>query len=513
MNLIQEIISERLLYAFGWTVLHSLWQAMLIAIAVAMIMLGMQKKSAKLRYIIYNVALLLVLLLATMTFTDLYQTGQSTTNDLTQVTATVSADLLGSNSIWERFSQQFRSYFNAHLPLIVSVWLIGLTFFLLRLFGGLAYLQHLRSRHVRQLPKQWQDKLQAMVQQVSYSGKIQLVESAMVRAPMMMGYLKPIILLPLGAVNALKQEEVEAILAHELAHILRSDYLFNILQSVIEVLFYFNPAVWWLSANIRIERENCCDDIAVELCGNSLAYAKALVSLQEMNQASPSFAMSFSGKKHQLLKRVKRILNQPQNKSNIMEKFTATCLLLGAMLLFSLSANSNPQAPFTSPDPAVPVLAMANDPAPPATPVKARKASKKVKEYKKATSPKDTLPKGKIRVEVTENGKTIDAKIKDRKITYLKIDGKEIPAEELDDYEDFVEKLLEDTPVPPVPPAPPAPEALPAPPAPPAPGASPAPVVPEAVPAPPAPPAPSCACSSTQLEIEEIQENNKRKRR
>jgi hypothetical protein len=158
---------------------------------------------------------------------------------------------------------------------------------------------------------------------------------------MVIGHLKPVILFPIGAINRLNPNEVEAILAHELAHVMRNDYALNIIQSVIEALFYFHPAVWWISAQIRAERENCCDDVAIELCGNSMTYAKSLVSVQEMAYYSPQMAMAFAGKsgKNQLLMRVQRVLNQPQNKTNIREKLIATCLLVALMVGLAFGGN------------------------------------------------------------------------------------------------------------------------------------------------------------------------------
>lgn len=483
MDFINNLISEELTFALGWTVIHSLWQAMLVALFTAVIMLGLQNKSAKLRYIIYNVALVLVLVLSISTFVDLYQSLKSVdTEEITRLTAVGFVNIGQEASFFEQFLQQFEQYFNAHLPLIVSVWLIGVTFFLLRLFGGLAYLQHLRHHQLQEISTEWKTRFEAICSKVSYKGKIALVESPLVKAPMMIGHFKPIILFPLGAMNALNPKEVEAILAHELAHILRNDYLFNFLQSLIEVLFYFNPAVWWLSSAIRMERENCCDDMAVELCGNSLDYAKALVRLQELSQASPALAMTFSNNKNQLLKRVKRILNHPTNKSNIMEKFTATCLLIGAILLCSLSAQSNTQ------EPPNPILTdtietkVAVEPTITAAPmllVNLEEEEDVDVEYEIVRVRLDTLPKGKIKIEVDTKGQKVDARIEDQQIKYLKIDGKEIPKEEFKDYEQFVEELIEDVEAPPAPPAPPVPPAAIAPAVP---------VVPGSPPAPPAPP-------------------------
>ena len=177
MHFIQEIISEELVYALGWTVIHSLWQAMLIAIAMAILMLGLQKKSARLRYIIANIALFAVLLLAVFTFLDLYRfTETYTLEEITRFHASFSGPVAENSTFFERFSQQFTHYFNIHLPLIVTVWLMGVAFFLLRLFGGLAYLQHLRNRYTQPIAAYWQLKLEDLAAQIPLHRKVELME-------------------------------------------------------------------------------------------------------------------------------------------------------------------------------------------------------------------------------------------------------------------------------------------------------------------------------------------------
>ena len=243
--------------------------------------------------------------------------------------------VLENATIVQSFFRKSIEYFNEHLPLIVTLWLMGMVFFLLRLLGGLIFIQELKIQQHQPLSSKWQTTFQKIHAKFPMKKTVRFVESGLAKTPMVIGYLKPIILFPLGTVNQLTQQEVEAVLAHELAHIYRNDYLLNIIQSFIEIIFYYHPAVWWISANIRTERENCCDDIAVKICGSSITYVKALVILDEI-QPTPNLAMLFSSdSKNQLLNRVKRILNQPQNKFNIMEKFTATCFLLVALFLFS----------------------------------------------------------------------------------------------------------------------------------------------------------------------------------
>ncbi|MCB0643182.1 MAG: M56 family metallopeptidase, partial [Phaeodactylibacter sp.] len=336
MRLVEQLISEELMSALGWTVLHSFWQAAALALIMAVLQVALREQRAYLRYWLASGTLLGVLVAGILTFFWLYQPGGESNAAVTVLTVGPEGAMTTGGKT--TYLQQFTAYFNQHMPLIVSVWLIGASIFLLRMLGGLVYLGRLRSRHLQPVGQIWEQRKIALAVRLGLKRPVALFESALVKVPMVLGYVKPIILLPAGALIGLSPAQLEAVLAHELAHIQRNDYLLNLIQSIIEILFYFNPAVWMISAYIRTERENCCDDIAVDLCGNSLTYAKALVSLQEMSSAAPSLAMAFSTRKNQLLNRIRRILNQPQNQSNIMEKLIATLLLLSAFIFMAASA-------------------------------------------------------------------------------------------------------------------------------------------------------------------------------
>ena len=139
-----------------------------------------------------------------------------------------------------------------------------------------------------------------------------LLESARVEVPMVVGWLRPAILVPVAALSGLAVPELEAILAHELAHIRRHDYLVNILQCVVETLVFYHPATWWISGVIRREREHCCDDIAVAACRDRLTYARALATMEGLR--APAFSLSPAANGGILLARVRRIL-EPQEES------------------------------------------------------------------------------------------------------------------------------------------------------------------------------------------------------
>src|SRR5580693_5112634 len=133
--------------------------------------------------------------------------------------------------------------------------------------------------------------------------------SALVQAPVVVGWLKPVVLVPVGALAGLPPEQIEALLAHELAHIRRHDYLVNILQSIAEALLFYHPAVWWISNHIRNERELCCDDVAVAISGDAFIYARALVDLEQYRPAHLNPALAANG--GSLRERIGRLLGQP----------------------------------------------------------------------------------------------------------------------------------------------------------------------------------------------------------
>ena len=483
MEVITRLFSDNFIEALGWTVLHSLWQATAIVLIVGIILLCIPKNAARLRYGIASFGMLAVLLMAIGTFFSIYETEVAPTLFSTFEFSNIEQSFfLQEHSTIESFYETCLIYFNNHLPLIVGIWLLGFTFFLLRLMGGLLYIQHLRRSSATIIDAKWVALLEQLTQRLSTHKVVELAESTMIQVPMVIGHLKPIILFPIGMINHLSTEEVEAILAHELAHIYRNDYLINIIQSVIETLFYYHPAIWWLSWIIQTEREHCCDDIAVKVSGNSLQYAKALVRLQELaHTASPILAMSFAGRKNQLLTRIQRLLNHPQKNSNFMEKLIATGLLTLAVCLFSLNADATKpkseatiiEFPITKESPAIP---RAKAPTiTKSTPAKIIPLTK-VTPYLPSIR-RDTVPSSSKRSDhysyYFNDGATYEVKSKNGKVLSMKVNGEEIPEEDYDKYqEQFKSSKSSSFPRPPRPPKPPAaprfaPPASPAPPAPP----------------------------------------------
>ena len=182
----------------------------------------------------------------------------------------------------------------------------------------------------------WQERLAALSAAVRLSAPVVLLESCRVDVPLVVGWFRPVILIPLGLLAGMPPEHVEAILLHELAHIRRRDYLVNLLQAVAENLLFYHPAVWWISGVIRAERENCCDDLVVAVRGNAYDYAVALTSLEE-NRWTGEPALAATG--GNLMKRIHRLLDNPEPRhAAVTPAFSASVILVAAAVAISRMA-------------------------------------------------------------------------------------------------------------------------------------------------------------------------------
>jgi len=306
----------------------------------------MKKSSSSTRYYASVAAMFLVIMVSIVTFTKEYSNYKDENSSehgfqLSQIEQEYAEAVISdSNNYWEStFVGRFRTYFDRNLPLIVVIWNLIVLVLLLKTIGGLAYSQRLKSYKTSVLSEQWASKIAELSKQLGIKRSIQILESAIIKVPVVIGSFKPVILMPIGIVSGLSHEQIEAILAHELAHIKRNDYLVNIFQSIVEVLFFYHPAIWWISKNIRNERENACDDIAILANIDRKALAKALTNLEVLNQEKTLLALAFSGNKTSLLNRVKRILNPQKTKVTMKEGFITICILLASLSIMSFSSN------------------------------------------------------------------------------------------------------------------------------------------------------------------------------
>ena len=195
------------------------------------------------------------------------------------------------------------------LLMVVSVWVAGVGVLLLRLLGGWWRIHRLHRASRVAAPSAWSDAAARIAASLGLSHHVQVVDSLLVETPAVIGWMRPIVLLPVAAFAGLSPSQIEAIIAHELAHIRRHDFLVNLLQTFAETILFYHPAVWWLSARIRAEREHCCDVVALSVCGDPVSYAEALVELESWRTGHSPLAMAATG--GTLMTRVRRLLAMP----------------------------------------------------------------------------------------------------------------------------------------------------------------------------------------------------------
>jgi GWxTD domain-containing protein len=299
MRLLEMFIQTPIAGAVGWTVLHSLWEGAFLSVLLSIILLAV--RSPRFRYAAACIAMLLTLLAFSITLVNLMPHGRGSlwTVKPPGLYPATSATALGSPSDWDRDLA-------ATVPWLAPLWIAGVLVFYLKHVAGLLSVHRLRSRGVCLAPERWQKQIGRLSARLHLSRSILLFESCLADTPMVVGHFHPLILMPIGVLTGLPAAHIEAILLHELAHIRRCDYLLNSLQRLVEGLMFYHPAVWWISRVIRIERENCCDDIAVSINGDVREYAVALTALEHTRWSGCEPAVAVRG--GNLMKRIHRLL-------------------------------------------------------------------------------------------------------------------------------------------------------------------------------------------------------------
>jgi bla regulator protein BlaR1 len=353
-TLTSDILTDQLIKALGNTLIHSLWQGVLLAVAGGFIIIFTKKLSAALRYnllitvmLLFTCGILITFFLQmrpTQTGHLIYKGGNAAVSSpITLQTQPVTATIYVNK---QSITDALINYLNAHCNTIVLIWFLIICAKSIKLAVGIHEVYHLKHTKTYAVSKYWESRLAHLSHQLNIKQAIRLVESGLAKVPMVIGHLKPLILIPVGFINALSADEVEAILVHELAHIGRRDYLVNLLQSFLEIIFFFNPAVLWISQLIKAERENCCDDIALKQAGSKSGYIQALLSCQEYQLAAPGLSMALARDKSKLLNRVKRMVNNHNQSLNIMEKTLLTiCMVTGGLLTVAFSAKDTIRKP------------------------------------------------------------------------------------------------------------------------------------------------------------------------
>jgi bla regulator protein BlaR1 len=371
LSLIDILLSNGTARAVCWTLVHSLWEGLLVALMAGLIILTTRRRSAAMRYNLLAADLLLFMLIAGATF--VYETCQDAQfpapgTAQTTIEMTANGDLMGDHSGGHgvltgthtgpnvatgdnaipptaNLLLQASDYLNTHAILVTLIWLACLSVQMLRLTLGLYQVRRLRRSYT--LPPQpfWNERLSALARRLGIKRTVTLLQSALVKAPSALGFLKPSILVPIGMLANLPPDQVETILLHELAHIRRGDYAANLLLHLTEAIFFFNPGIRWVATLIRQEREACCDDIVLAGVPDRNSYFEALVAFKQWVidgsfADGRSFTLQLGGGKTDLLWRIRRMLERENKKLQIMEK---AILSFGLMALVTISLISMKQ--------------------------------------------------------------------------------------------------------------------------------------------------------------------------
>jgi beta-lactamase regulating signal transducer with metallopeptidase domain len=338
--------------AVGLTILDSLWQGALVLLFCFFILLFMKKARPAYRFNLVLIALISLPMLSGITLyrhLDFSQVESSVPLEVSIDFTSVPQDFIATDSpktvaieplakqspysFWLRWTAQ-----NADIAL--AIWLIGALLFTIRMLGGFIFLNRLKTKAKLIEDSALLINLDQFCKQLKIKGKVLLKQSEAISSPLVMGVLKPVIIFPLGLIQALPTEEIEAILLHELAHIKRNDFLINIVINVLQVVYFYHPAFWWLNAQLDDEREYDCDESTVLLTSNPLVLAKALTRISEFNLQPSTPALAFAGRRNQMLKRIKRIV-QRQPQTNWLSGLLSFSLLLLSFFLMSTNTGMN----------------------------------------------------------------------------------------------------------------------------------------------------------------------------
>jgi beta-lactamase regulating signal transducer with metallopeptidase domain len=285
--------------AVSRALIHFIWQGGLVGLLLWATLFTLRRKSANVRYIASCGALGVMAILPVLTVWLLYSRPGGV------LPASVSA--LGAQRIAAAVTAPHFQQ-GAWLTLLqrwaLPVWFAGVFFLSLRLVLGYRHAFQLRRRG-KPASDSITSVVERLVRSMGVKRRVSVLISSLTETPSVVGWLRPVILLPAATLMGLTPLQLEAILAHEIGHIKRYDYLVNMLQMVVETLLFYHPAVWWASRRIRVERELCCDDLAVQFSGNALRYARALTTLEKLRLRSPAVAMASTG--GPLLYRIQRL--------------------------------------------------------------------------------------------------------------------------------------------------------------------------------------------------------------
>ncbi len=339
-------ITDHIIYSFSWSIFHSIWQFIAVAMILKLILRLLNIQTPKTIYNFSVIALAICFILFSTTFYVGWNKYSSATHEVTtnnEITTPkfepyfpikdTGSMIIETPNLYEQISHyifQFSTW-------IFLFWLLGIILFSIRFFSSFYFLNQFRKVGIK-YNKEWQEKTNALQNKLGIKRKVTFLLSQIAEQPLTFGFFKPIILMPIAYINQISEQEVEALILHELSHIKRNDYLINLFQSIIEILFFYHPMVWHISSNIRKTREESCDDQVVAIGKDPLIYAQALLftKKQLLSHHKNYLAMNATHQNsNHFTKRIFRIMKKNPKKTN--QRNTSNFLFLIIMCICFLS--------------------------------------------------------------------------------------------------------------------------------------------------------------------------------
>ncbi|WP_442590400.1 M56 family metallopeptidase [Pedobacter sp. AW31-3R] len=317
-----EALLHNLIKATGWSILHSLWQGAIIYGLVMLVQLGFPQLKAKTRYLFAFSANSLMLLCFVFTFLKIFDLPVSEAHGTTASGLAATNNFLATQVSVSQYAEKL-------FPYLVCLYVIGIGIQSFFVFQGYQKILSLKKGPHTQIPENWKLLFDTLTQKLNIRRKVTFWLSDQVQVPLIIGYMKPVVLFPISLATQMDLAQVEAILIHELSHIRRNDYLLNLFRTMIDTLLFFNPFVWLIGKYIDIEREHACDDMVVGLTQTPMTYAHALLKLELLaDHQNLDLALAATGKKQYLYQRIKRITDMKTDYMNAKQKFFAITLTL-----------------------------------------------------------------------------------------------------------------------------------------------------------------------------------------
>jgi beta-lactamase regulating signal transducer with metallopeptidase domain len=299
-------ISPELMRTLGWTLLHFIWQGAALAALFAVAMAAC--RSAAARYALAVGALVLMMASPVITFVWLQRETIPAVRSGAQGSLpwagkaaqhALVAAVSGAPAAASLSAQPTAMFW------LVELWFLGVLILSLRTAGGLLLIERMRRKEIKPIGQGLYRRCMELQRRMGFDRVIRYCECHRLDAPAVLGWFRPVVLLPMRALSGMNEQQIEAVIAHELAHIRRLDCFVNLFQIAVETLLFYHPAVWWVSQRVRAERENCCDDEAISICGDAVVYARAL-TLMEAGRTAPALLMAAN--RSPLAERVVRLL-------------------------------------------------------------------------------------------------------------------------------------------------------------------------------------------------------------